>query len=101
MLGANLKEILGLLGGDVEKLIQHCEAQPKGSKTTVLQIGFTETSVIQKLKQFEAEALSGYIQVKAENPGITFGSMGAVNGADISITLSVSLVLEFKDELRR
>ena len=100
MLGANLKEMLALLGGDVEKLIQHCETQKKGSNTN-LEAGFIETSVVEKVKQFEAKALSGYIQVKVDNPGMIFWSGGAVNGADVSITLPVSLVLEFKDELRK
>ena len=101
MIGANLKEFLTLLGHDIEKIIKHCEGLPKGSNTTVIRAGFIETSVIQKLRQFEAESLSEFIQLEIDKPGTSFMSTGAVNGAKVSITLSVSLVLEFKDELRR
>lgn len=99
MLGVHLKEVLSLLTGDIEKLIQHCEEQPENSNATV-QFGFIEQSIIDKLLGYAAGALKGDIEVKIDKPGLSMGPAGAINGAEISIIVPVSFVLMFKDMLR-
>lgn len=100
-LGSNLKRMLNLLSslsGDMRNLIQHCEQQPAGTVTTI-QGGFVETNVVQALKAFEANELKNQIAVTIESPGTTFGPMGAVNGAQVSIRIPVSLISQFKEQL--
>jgi len=98
MLGANLAKMLALLGGDKRVLVQHCEQQPPGTKTTV-DCGFVETSVVQAIRAFESNELKEHIQVTVDMPGTSFGPQGAVNGAQVKILLPVSLVVEFKQQL--
>ena len=97
-LGSNLVKMLSLLGGDKRLLVQHCEQQPPGTRTTI-DCGFVETSVVQALKAFEANELNGHIQVTVDMPGTSFGPLGAVNGAQVKIGIPVSLVLQFKGQL--
>lgn len=97
-LGANLKKMLSLLGGDIRLLVQHCEQQPLGTTTTI-DYGFVETSNVQAIKAFESNELKGLIQVTVDMPGTTFGPLGAVNGARVKIGIPVSLVLQFKELL--
>ena len=66
-LGANLVKLLSLLGGDKRVLVQHCEQQPPGIKTTI-DCGFVETSKVQEIKAFEASELKGHIQVTVDSP---------------------------------
>ena len=97
-LGANLMKMLSLLGGDKRLLVQHCEQQPPGSRTTI-DCGFVETNAVQAIKAFEANELKSQIQVTVDMPGTTFGPLGAVNGAQVKIGIPVSLVLQFKELL--
>lgn len=97
-LGANLKKMLSLLGGDKRVLVQHCEQQPPGTRTTI-DCGFVETNNVQVIKGFEANELKGHIQVTVDMPGTTFGPQGAINGAQVKIVIPVSLVLQFKELL--
>jgi hypothetical protein len=97
-LGANLKKLLSLLAGDKRLLVQHCEQQPAGTYTTI-DCGFIDTNIIQTIKAFESNELKGIIQVAVDMPGMAFGPLGAVNGAQIKIGVPVSLVLQFKDLL--
>jgi TIR domain len=97
-LGANIAKMFSLLGANKRQLIQHCEQQTPGIKTT-LDCGFVETSVVQTLKDFESNGLNGHIQVSVDMPGTTFGSQGAVNGAQVKLQIPVSLVLRFKEQL--
>lgn len=97
-LGANLKRMLSLLGGDIRLLLQHCAQQPAGTRTTI-DCGFVETSNVQAIKNFESNELKGQIKVAVEMPGTSFGPMGAVNGAQVKIEIPVSLVVQFKDSL--
>lgn len=95
-LGANLKKMLSSLSGDMKTLIVHCQGQDINSSTT-LQCGFVETSVVQMAKSFEANELAGHITVSVDKSGTSFGPMGAVNGAELSITVPVKLILKFKE----
>ncbi len=97
-LGANLKLLLSALSGDMHMLIAHCESLDPNSATTI-QCGFVETHVVQLAKNFEANELAGHISVAVDKPGTSFGPMGAVNGAELSINIPVRLVLQFKDQL--
>lgn len=97
-LGANLKKMLSLLGGDKRLLVAHCEQQPQDAQTTV-DCGFIETNSVQAIKAFESHELKGRIQVTIDMPGTSFGPQGAVNGANVKILLPVSLVVQFKDLL--
>jgi hypothetical protein len=45
-------------------------------------------------------ALQGLISIQTVNPGTSFGPGGAINGAEVSIVINVSLVLEYEDQLR-
>ena len=97
-IGESVAKLVRLLGGDAQKLVTHCESAPKGSQTTV-KCGFLDTGVIRALNELRDGALSGRIQVQVENAGISFGTMGATNGADVSIQLPVDLVTEFKSQI--
>lgn len=97
-LGANLTKMLSLLGGDKRLLVQHCEQQPPGTRTTI-DCGFVETNSVQAIKAFEANELKGHIQVTVDMPGTSFGPLGAVNGAQVKIGIPVSLVLQFRELL--
>lgn len=97
-LGANLTKMLSLLGGDKRLLVQHCEQQPPGTRTTI-DCGFVETNAVQAIKAFESNELKGHIQVTVDMPGTSFGPLGAVNGAQVKIGIPVSLVLQFKELL--
>ncbi len=98
-LGANVVKMLSMLGGDKRVLVQHCEQQPAGAKTT-LDCGFVETGVIQTLKSLEANELKGHIQVTTDMPGTSFGPQGAVNGAQVKLLVPVALILDFKHLLQ-
>lgn len=97
-LGANLTKMLSLLGGDKHLLVQHCEQQTPGTRTTI-DCGFVNTNAIQTIKAIEANELNGHIQVTVDKPGTSFGPLGAVNGAQVKIGIPVSLVLQFKESL--
>lgn len=97
-LGANLAKMLSLLGGDKHLLVKHCEQQPPVNTTTI-DCGFVETNTVQAIKAFEANELKGHLQVTVDMPGTSFGPLGAVNGAQVKITIPVSLVLQFKEFL--
>jgi len=97
-LGANLRKMLSLLGDDNRLLVQHCEQQPPGTRTTI-DCGFIETKAVQAIKAFEANELKDQIQVTVDMPGTSFGPLGAVNGAQVKIGIPVSLVLQFRELL--
>jgi hypothetical protein len=84
----------------MEKLIQHCEALPPGTLRTTLELGFIPTDLVQKIQNYQNNQLAGRINLTTKNPGMSFGQNGAVNGAEASVVIDVSLVLEFKDLLR-
>jgi hypothetical protein len=98
-IGDNLKKMLNLIGGDINKLISHCKQQPPNVSTT-LDLGFLETSIIKTLKDYESNELQGLITVHTDKPGTSFRTNGAINGAKVSIVLNVSFILEFEDKLR-
>lgn len=97
-LGANLTKMLSLLGGDKRLLVQHCEQQLPGTRTTI-DCGFIETNAVQAIKAFEINELKGHIHVMVDTPGTSFGPLGAVNGAQVKIVIPISLVLQFKELL--
>lgn len=97
-LGDSLKKMLSLLNGDMKLLITHCEQQPPGTLINI-DCGFIETNLIQIFKAFESNELKGQIQVAIDIPGTSFGPHGAVNGAQVKIHVSVSLIMHFKDLL--
>jgi len=99
-LGATVSKFLKSLGGDMTTLIQHCEALPPGTSRTTLELGFIPTELVQKIQNYQNNQLSGRINLTTKNPGMSFGQQGAVNGAEASVLIDVSLVLEFKDLLK-
>jgi hypothetical protein len=96
--GANLARMLRLIFGNLQPIIHHCESQPNGSRTTI-NCGFLETSVVQRLQSMAKTELGGQVQVKTGNSGITFGVAGAVNGAEVELTVPVDLICRFKANL--
>ena len=98
-LGATVADFFKSLSGDMNKLIQHCESLPPGTSKTTLELGFIPTELVQKIQDLQDNGLAGKINLTTKNPGMSFGTQGAVNGADASIVIDVSLVLEFKDLL--
>lgn len=101
-LGSSIKKLLTLLGGqidDIRSLIQNCEQQPAGSMTT-MQCGFIDTYKVQELQALEGTALKGIIKVNIGTAGINFSDKTkTVNGANVSVLVPVSLILEFKEQL--
>ncbi|MCK4501226.1 toll/interleukin-1 receptor domain-containing protein [Candidatus Babeliales bacterium] len=97
-IGANLHRLLSSIFGDMKKLVDHCKEQDINSSTT-LQCGFVTTSIVQMAKSYESKELAGYIKVSVDKSGTTFGPQGAVNGAELTITIPVKLVLQFKNVL--
>ncbi len=97
-IGVSLKHMIAQLTGDVRQIIEHCKTIPGGGMTTI-ECGFIETVVVQSLRNFEAKELNGHIAVTVTNPGMSFGSMGAVNGAQVSIQIRAGLVLEYAAQL--
>lgn len=97
-LGTNLARMLRLVSDNVQPVIQHCESQPKGSRTT-FNCGFLETSVVQQLQAMAKNELNGQVQVKIGNSGITFGAAGAFNGAEVELIVPVDLICRFKADL--
>lgn len=95
-LGATVNDFFKSLGGDMRKLIQHCESLPPGTQKTTLELGFIPTELVEKIKEYQENELSGRIQLNTKNPGLSFGTNGAVNGAEASVIIDINLVLEFK-----
>lgn len=91
--------MLNLFAFDKRILIQHCEQQDAGVKTIPMDCGFVETSVVNAVKAFEAKELRGHIQTTVDNPGMSIGSNGAVNGAQLKIDIPVSLIVQFKEQI--
>ena len=98
-LGVTVVEFFKLLGGDLQKLIQHCQSLSPSTTRTTLELGFIPTELIKETQQLESDKLKGKINLSTKNAGMAFGQSGAVNGADASVVIDVSLVLEFKDLL--
>jgi hypothetical protein len=97
-LGANILRMLNLLGYDIRELVKQCEQLPTDAVTTI-NVGFVETNVVQTIKAMESNELRGQIQVNIDSPGISFGPLGAVNGAQLKIRVSSALILEFRAQL--
>ncbi len=97
-LGTNLARMLRLVSDNVQPVIQHCESQPRGSRTTI-NCGFLETSAVQQLQAMAQNELNGQVLVKIGNGGITFGAAGAVNGAEVELIVPVDLICRFKADL--
>lgn len=97
-LGTNLARMLRLASDNVQPVIQHCECQPKGSRT-MINYGFLETSVVQQLQAMAKNELKGQVQVKIGSSGITFGAAGAVNGSEVELIVPVDLICQFKADL--
>ena len=98
-LGSAVVTFLKSLGCNMKTLIQHCEALPPGVLTT-LELGFIPTELIQKIQDYQNNQLSGVINLTTKNPGTSFYEYGAVNGAEASVVIDVSLVLAFKNLLQ-
>lgn len=94
-IGDNLKTLLALLGGDTSKLIAEVKKQPAISNIN-LQLGFLENSIIATLKSYEQNELKGYISVALKNPGTHYGANGAINGANVTLSLDTSLILKYE-----
>jgi len=97
-IGTNIAKMLSILGGDKNLLIQQCKQPQQGGDIT-LNCGFIETSIIQLLKEFETNELKGHIKVNTKKPGLSFTPKGAVNGAEVTITISGSLLLKYEKQI--
>ncbi|MFA0616864.1 toll/interleukin-1 receptor domain-containing protein [Vibrio splendidus] len=98
-LGSTVADLFKSIGGDMEKLVQHCESQTTGVTTTTLELGFISTELVKKIQDYQHNELEGKIELTTKNPGMSFGSQGAVNGAEASVIIDLQLVVEFKDLL--
>ena len=98
-LGATLVDFFKIIGASHQEVVQHCQALPSTATHTTLELGFIPTELINKIKLFENDKLKGKIKLSTTNGGISLGQAGAVNGAQASIQMDVSLVREFKDFL--
>ena len=94
-IGENLRKMLSLVGGSAQTLVEHCEGLPTGT-TTSIDCGFVETTVLQALRTMEGNELRGHIQIAVEHSGLVFGTLGAVTGANVKISINASLVLQHK-----
>jgi len=99
-LGSTVVGFLKSLSGDMNKLIQHCETLPSGASTTTLELGFISTELVKRIQDLQDNELAGKIKLTTKNSGMSFGTQGAVNGADASVVIDINLVLEFKDLLK-
>ena len=83
----------------MNSLIKHCELLPPGTSRTTLELGFIPTELVRKIQDLQNNGLAGKINLTTKNPGMSSGPQGAVNGAEASVVIDVSLVLEFKNLL--
>ncbi len=97
--GEHLLRMVTLLKGDRKALIKHCEGLPAGTQRIKLDCGWVEQSVVQQLKGLEANELKGLIEVVVSSSGTSFGTGGAINGAQLSVHVDVPTILEFKSLL--
>lgn len=95
-LGATVSDFLKCLGGDMRELIQHCESLPSRTQKITLELGFVPTELVEKIKKYQENELSGRIQLNTKNPGLSFETNGAVNGAEASVVIDIDLILDFK-----
>lgn len=101
-LGAGIVKMFSLLSGNKQVLVQRCQKLQQTDsnvKALTMGCGFLETSAIKELKALEANELKGYIQVDTKSPSLSFDPLGSVNGAEVNILVSITLVLEFRDLL--
>jgi len=98
-LGTNVVNLFQSLSGDLNQLVEHCEALPSGTNKTTLELGFIPTELVQKIQNYQNNELEGKIWLTTKNPGMSFGNQGAVNGAEASVIVDIQLILEFKDLL--
>jgi hypothetical protein len=97
-LGANIRKMFDLLGGDKRLLVEECEKLAHGIPATI-DCGFVENSVIDAIKSLEANELRGHIKVIAQNAGVGLGPNRAINGAKLKIIIAGSLVVQFKTKI--
>ena len=97
-LGSNLGKMLSIITQDMREVIKFCESESTDMIT--IKNDFVETSNIRELRRFEANELRGYITVFVGDSELRVTrTMGAINGSEASITIPVSLVLRFKEQL--
>lgn len=97
-MGDNLVKIFTLIGlknSEINQVICHCRALPSGTKFQ-LQLGFRDNNLIQALKSLEANELKGCITVNINNPGVSFGTMGAINGGQTDVFVERDLIMDFE-----
>jgi hypothetical protein len=98
-LGTTVVDFFKSLGGETQKIVQHCESQPSGITKTTIDLGFISTELVQKIQDYQDNGLAGKIELTTKNPGMSFGTQGAVNGANASVVIDIQLVIEFKELL--
>ena len=96
-LGETVKSFFAVLEEDSSPIIKHCEELPSGTSQTTLDLGFVSAEKIQKIIQFENNELAGRLKLTTKNMGTALGKHSPVNGAQASVVIDVSLVIEFKD----
>lgn len=100
-LGDNLIRLfttIGVSNAQINQAIIHCKNLKKGSFLQI-PLGFRDTNTIQILKSLESNELNGYLTVQINNPGLSFGTQGAVNGGQTEITISRDIVVDFESLL--
>lgn len=96
----SLFKAIGISNADMNQIINQCEAIGKG-KQMLLNLGFRDNSLIQVLKDFQANNLQGHITVSMQSAGLAFGTQGAINGGDTTVSVNTDTVLDFKTELNQ
>jgi hypothetical protein len=97
-LGDNLVKLFNAISAttaQVNQVISQCKKEPAGSKFN-LQLGFRENGLIQILRTYELNELKGYITITISNAGISMGTSGAINGADVEVLISRDLIIDFE-----
>ncbi len=96
----SLFKVIGISNADMNKIIDQCKAIGK-SKQMQLNLGFRDNSLVQVLKDFQANNLHGHITVSMQSAGIGFGSQGAINGGDTTVSINTDTILDFETELNQ
>ena len=105
-LGVHVKSLFKIIGAtkqEIQNVIQHCESLPPRELTVSINIVNLSTDKIQRITEYEQNHLKGKIQLTTAGAGMQIieqhGQQVARNGANASIFIDISLILEFKELL--
>lgn len=101
--GVHVKRMFSLLVNEFVNenvshcLIQLCEKKPYDGNITIS--GFLEQAKINEIRELERGPLKGRVKLKVIQSMTDYGNSGVIHRGKIEITLPVSFVIDFKDEL--